>query len=215
MPYEFTLPLTEEDVRQLHIGDVLYIRGTLYTCRDMGHRRLVNAIEKNEELPFDLSNGVLWHCGPIVQYENDQWQIISAGSTTSSRFSSLGAYLIDTFSIRLTIGKGTMDEEAHQAMQRVGSCYVNTVGGCAALYAEAITAVHGVHWLDLGQPEAVWELEVDGLGPLIVSIDAEGNSIYDRIKAQAQKRINELSSRKGLKKSYAYLPKRVLAGRGG
>jgi fumarate hydratase subunit beta len=166
-------------------------------------------------MPFqDLLGGVLWHCGPIVEYVESEkrWIVKSAGSTTSSRFSPLGAVLIDHLKIRLTVGKGTMDRIAHEAMKRAGSCYLNTTGGCAALYAEQIESVENVYWTELGLPEACWVLRVNRLGPLIVGIDARGNSLYEKIGVSMRENLNEIYARHGLKNKYAYLPKRVPSG---
>lgn len=215
MPKEHVLemPLKEEKIRELKINDIVYLSGTIHTMRDMGHRKTVDLLEinKGDELPFDLRNGALWHCGPIVHFskEENQWIVVSAGSTTSSRFSILGAKLIELLPIRITIGKGTMNEEAHEAMKKIGSCYLNTTGGCAALYAEQIEKVQAVYWKELGLPEAIWVLKMNNFGPLIVGIDSWGNSIFKNIKEKTEKKLNQIYLRNNLKGKYAYLPKRV------
>lgn len=212
--YRISLPVSEEDIRKLRIGDVVYLTGTCYTMRDMAHRRAVEILQQEETLPFNLSKGALWHCGPIVRKENDKWVVVSAGSTTSSRFTLLGAELVRQLGVRVVIGKGTMGKEAVVAMKDVGSCYLGSIGGCAALYAEGIKDVKMVFWQDLGLPEAVWVLEVENLGPLVVSIDSHGNSLYEELKIKVKGKLAEVyekSSLMGGRKNYTYLPKRVPA----
>ncbi len=215
--YALRLPLKEEDIKQLHMGDIVYFTGIIHTLRDMGHRRVVDLAEQGKisEIPFQgLINGALWHCGPIVEFseEGRQWVVKSAGSTTSSRFSPLGAKMIEYLGIRITVGKGTMTEVAHEAMKKVGSCYLNTTGGCAAMYAQQIEAVENVYWTELGLPEACWVLRVKRLGPLIVGIDSYGRSLYDEMKSTVQKNLEGIYKEHGLKDKYAYLPKRVPSG---
>ena len=172
--YYFTMPVEEKDIRKLEIGDLVYLTGTCYTMRDMGHRRSVEILQQEEMLPFNLSKGALWHCGPIVKKEGEAWRVVSAGSTTSSRFTQLGAELIRQVKVRFTIGKGTMSADAVEAMKNIGACYLNSIGGCAALYAEQVKKVKMVFWTDLGLPEAIWVLEVEKLGPLVVGIMCSG-----------------------------------------
>jgi len=209
-----TTPLKEEEIRSLEIGDLVYLSGTVFTLRDMGHRRIIDLIENNreEQIPFNLYNSTLWHCGPIVKLDhNNSWNILSAGSTTSSRYTTLGAKLIKHYSLRAIIGKGTMFSEAHRAMKESGCCYLNTSGGCAAFYAQQIKEVENVYWQDLGLPEATWELSICKLGPLIVGIDAQGNSLFDNMEKIVKKNLKAIYKRHNLKKSYVNLPKRVPA----
>lgn len=214
--YRFTLPVGEDEVRKLRVGDIVYLSGLVYTMRDMGHRRAVEMLKKGEALPFDLAAGAIWHCGPIVRKVSDgkaecSWQVVSAGSTTSSRFTRLGAELIRRLKVRFTVGKGTMGDEAVAAMGEVGSVYLNTTGGCACLYAEQIQAVEAVHWTDLGLPEATWVMRVDNLGPLVVGIDSHGGSLFENVRSQMKEKLGRIYQTAGLQKEYSlsYLPKRV------
>ncbi len=214
--FELHLPLQEDEIRRLRMGDIVYFTGLVHTLRDMGHRRAIQMIQDGhmDEIPFQtLKGGALWHCGPIVRRQEDgQWIVNSAGSTTSSRFSPLGAELIKQMNIRLTIGKGTMTGAAVDAMKMTGSVFLNTTGGCAALYAKKIQRVERVYWEDLGLPEACWVLYVERLGPMIVGIDSLGNSIFDTVRWTMKKNLQESYRKHNLKESYAYLPKRVIIG---
>lgn len=211
---DLQLPLKEEEIRRLRVGDVVYFTGTVHTLRDMGHRRAVDMLHTGQadKIPFQtLSQGVLWHCGPIVRKKpNGTWEVLAAGSTTSSRFSALGAELISNLQIRITIGKGTMTAAAKKAMQRTGSVFLNTTGGCAALYAQQIDRVTNVFWEDLGLPEACWVMHVNRLGPLIVGIDANGDSLFENVQGTMERNLEESYAQHRLKKTYAYLPKRVI-----
>ncbi len=172
-------PLSKEDIKKLRTGDMVYLSGEIVTARDKAHQKAL----KDGEFPADIEDGVLFHAGPIVKKgpiarkEADGWKIIAIGPTTSSRMNSLEADFIKKFKISAIIGKGGMDSSVIEVMK--GNCvYLSMTGGCAALAAKAVKAVKDVHWPELGVPEAVWVLEVENLGPLIVAIDAEGNSIY-------------------------------------
>lgn len=206
--------LTEEVVRDLRVGDVVYYTGVVHTMRDMAHRRAVDLLERGENLPFDIHQGAVWHCAPVVSRVADRWVVRSAGPTTSSRFTELGAALIRNLKIRLVIGKGTMGSPAVQAMAEVGCCYLTMTGGCAALYADQINRVEHVIWTDLGLPEAVWVLQVSSLGPLVVGIDSTGASLYEQMGARLAGVLPDIYARCSVNpgRVYAYLPKRVAAG---
>ena len=210
--YRLTLPISEADARQLQCGDAVYVSGIVHTMRDMGHRRTVEMMARGEKLPFDLTNGALWHCGPIVKKNAaGKWETVSAGSTTSSRFTALGSQLIKDLKVRLTIGKGTMHKQAADTMSEVGSVFLNSTGGAASLYAGQIEEVVDVHWTDLGLPEAIWVLRVKDLGPLVVGIDSHGESIFVKIGRQMKANLVSIYEKSGIRADYdlAYLPKRV------
>ena len=211
--YRLEFPLTEEQVRELRMGDIVYLSGVVHTMRDMGHGRAVEMIENGEALPFDLSNSAIWHSAPIVRKdESGKWHVMASGSTTSSRFTELGSKLLETYHMRCTIGKGTMGPQAVETMKRVGSVYLNTTGGTAALYAQQVEEVVDVKWLDLGLPEAVWMLRVKDFGPLIVGIDSHGNSLYDTMRESMSQRLEKECEKAGVSLShkYTYLPTNLL-----
>jgi tartrate/fumarate subfamily iron-sulfur-dependent hydro-lyase beta chain len=209
--HHLTLPFTEEQVRDLKVGDSVYLSGSLYTMRDMGHRRAVEMIRRGEALPFDLAAGAIWHCGPIVRKVEGQWQVVSAGSTTSSRFTPLGSELMRALKVRCIVGKGTMGAEAVTTMGEIGSCFLNSTGGCASLYAQQLAGVEAVYWTDLGLPEATWVLRANDLGPLVVGIDTHGESIFESRRKEMARVLPGIYERSHLDPAYAlsYLPKRV------
>lgn len=206
------LPASEEAVRALEMGDIVYLKGRIFTSRDRAYARAVERLEKGERLPMDYNQGALWHCGPIMSKdEAGNWQLEAAGATTSSRFSARAAYLIRALHQRVTLGKGTMNPEAVEAMKEVGAVFLSSTGGCAALYAEQIKRVAGVNWLDLEMCDAVWEFETECMGPFIVNIDSRGNSLYEKKRKEVKEKIRDYYRRAGIDGSYdySYLPKRT------
>lgn len=171
-------PLTDVDVSNLMAGDIVYLTGRVFTARDKAHKEINGEAGKAGLLPFDFSGGVLYHCGPLAKSEGGNWRIVSAGPTTSARMNSHESEVIEKLSIRAIIGKGGMDEAVSAALQKNGCVYLAYTGGAGALAASKIKSVSGVHWLDLGMAEAVWELEVADFGPLIVAMDSHGGSLY-------------------------------------
>ncbi len=211
--FKIQLPAGEQAIRELRVGDIVYLSGTLCTLRDMGHRRAVDALARGEDLPFDLAGSALWHSGPITRRGDGRWHLVSAGPTTSSRFTPLGAELIRRLGIRVVVGKGTMGPPAVEAMKEVGGCFLNATGGCAVLYAHQVEEVVTVHWLDLGEPEAAWVVRARDMGPLVVGIDSTGDSLFDRMRAGMAPRLAEVYRRAGIApdERFTYLPKRVPA----
>lgn len=175
------LPLNERDVKKLKLGQVLSVSGPLVTGRDELHIRALERAKEGGEIPKDLTGATLYHCGPIMKKEGDVWTVLAAGPTTSARMNKLEAEFIRKFKIRAIIGKGGMSEEVAQAMKESGCVYLAATGGTAVTLADELQCV-GVEWEDLGMAEAMWKFEANNFGPLVVAIDAKGNSIYDRVK---------------------------------
>lgn len=205
------LPISESDARKLKVGDRVYVSGIVHTMRDMGHRRVVEMMQRGERLPFNLKDGAIWHCGPIVKKINDKWEIMSAGPTSSSRFTELGARLVKELHVRLTIGKGAMGLPMINALKDVGGVYLVATGGCAALYAKNVVNVENVHWLELGMPEATWVLKVYQLGPLIVGIDSEGNALAQMVLDKVRTRIEDIYKEENIDptRTYVWWPKNI------
>ncbi|WP_324734787.1 FumA C-terminus/TtdB family hydratase beta subunit [Thermococcus sp. SY098] len=171
---ELKAPLSKKDVLKLKTGDIVHLSGVIYTARDLAHRKIVE-LARRGKLPFDLEGAVIYHCGPIVR-KNERFEIISAGPTTSAR---MNRYLDEVLSLGVKgiIGKGGMNPEPFKRHKAV---YFAFTGGAGSLAAKSIKRVRDVFWLDeLGTPEAVWVLEVEKF-PLLVAIDAYGNSIYKK-----------------------------------
>jgi fumarate hydratase subunit beta len=196
---KLTTPLDEDAIRDLNISDVVYLSGEIFTARDEAHVRALEYLEGGKELPLRLKDAAVFHCGPIMQKKGDEWHLIAAGPTTSSRMNSLEPELIEKFGVRAIIGKGGMSKPTLDAMEKFGCVYLAITGGAALLAAKGIKSVKAVHWLDLGMPEALWVLESENFGPLIVAMDAHGNSLYENVENDTNKKIPDVREKLGLK----------------
>ncbi|HIP99259.1 TPA: fumarate hydratase [Candidatus Bipolaricaulota bacterium] len=187
----FETPIAEEEVRALAAGDVIYVSGLLFTARDEAHKLLLE-----RGAPFPLEGLALFHCGPVVQKVEGGWRVVAAGPTTSARMELFQAEFLKKFRPRVIIGKGGMGERTLKALGEVGAVYTHFTGGAGALAAQAIRGVKEVHWLEeLGIPEAVWVLEVERFGPLVVAMDAHGRSLYKDLAVEVEKNMERIRAR--------------------
>jgi len=179
MEYHLKIPVKDDQIKKLKVGDVLYISGILFTARDEAHHMIL----EKDRIPFDPSEMGLYHCGPLMKKTNDKWQVVSAGPTTSSRMELFEDKLLEKYGIKIIIGKGGMGKNTQKALQKYTCVYTSYTGGAGALAADKIEEVKKVYWLEeLSMPEAVWIFKVEEFGPLVVSMDSYGDSIYDKIK---------------------------------
>jgi tartrate/fumarate subfamily iron-sulfur-dependent hydro-lyase beta chain len=179
LEYHLNIPASKDEIKKLHIGDILYISGKIFTARDEAHHMML----EKDKIPFDPSEMALFHCGPLMKEEKGKWQVVSAGPTTSSRMEIFEDKFIDKYGINLIIGKGGMGDRTEMALQKYTGVYTAYTGGAGALAAEKVEEVLGVYWLEeLGMPEAVWIFKVKDFGPLVVAIDSNGKSIYRELK---------------------------------
>lgn len=191
-------PISEETVRKLNVGDIVYLNGEFYTGRDEVHIRALEYLKEGKEIPVDFKNAALFHCGPIMKKEGEKWSLVAAGPTTSSRMNSLEPDFIEKFGVRAIIGKGGMSRPTLEAMRKFGCVYLAITGGAAVLAAKGVKQVKGVHWLDLGMPEAVWVLEAQNFGPLVVGMDTHEKSLYENVDSNVKKNLGEVKKRLGL-----------------
>jgi fumarate hydratase class I len=200
-------PFTETDVRALKAGDIVRLSGRVFTGRDRLHKHLA----ESGACPVSLRDGALFHCGPVVVpllpspflpspsqplCGRDEWRVVAAGPTTSVREEPYMARVIERFGVRVVIGKGGMGAATREACARCGCVYLQAVGGAAALLAQRIKRVAGVHFLEeFGATEALWELEVEAF-EAVVGIDAHGRSLYDEIRAVSAEALRRLTGKK-------------------
>ena len=189
-------PITEEQARSLSCGDVVFLQGTVLAWRDRAIERMFELYDRGEKFPVNLDGSVHWHCGPIVRKTESGWTIISAGPTSSTRFSKAEAKAVEEFGVRIIVGKGGMYSETREALKRKGAAFLAAVGGSASFYAKQICRVKEVHWLDLGLPEAIWVLEMRDFGPLLVTMDSRGRSLYDELGIEEN--LRKLYTEKGI-----------------
>lgn len=181
-------PFTEDKIRALKVGDMVEITGKLFTGRDAVHKYL----HEGGEIPVSLQNQIIYHCGPVVIKQGKGWKVTAAGPTTSTREEPYQADIIKKFGVRAVIGKGGMGDKTRKACQDYGCVYLHAVGGAAQVLAEAIKSVDNVHMLEkFGSPEAIWELTVKDF-PVVVTIDAHGQSLHSQIQNQSQEQLKTL-----------------------
>lgn len=168
-------PITEEKVRSLEAGDKVLLSGTVYTARDAAHKRMVEALDRGEEPPFEIEGNAIYYVGPCPAKPG---QVIgSAGPTTSYRMDPFAPRLIKE-GLRIMIGKGERNAEVIDTMKIKGAVYLGAIGGAAALISKCIKEAKIIAYDDLGT-EAVRKLVVEKL-PLICVIDSKGNNLYKR-----------------------------------
>lgn len=181
-------PISEEQIRDLRVGDVVTINGPMHTGRDALHKYLME-----NDAPVDLEGGVIYHCGPVMlKDENEKWHVKAAGPTTSIREEPYQADIIKKFGIRAVIGKGGMGAKTLAGLKESGAVYLNAIGGAAQYYAQCITDVTGVHFLkEFGVPEAMWHLEAKKFAA-IVTMDAHGNSLHADVEKSSLEKLAAL-----------------------
>lgn len=194
-----------EEVSSLRAGDIVYLSGAVFTMRDSAHHRLFSDSDRGSLPPVSLGGAAVWHTGPVVRKAGENWEVTSVGSTTSYRFTGVTPRLLEEFGVKAIVGKGGIGPEAVEAIKRTGSVFLSTVGGCAGIYAQNVKRVRNVHWVEMGLPEAVWELEVEKLGALIVTIDATGDNLYGKTMRQVGGRLEEIYSGLGIHPDYRYI----------
>ena len=179
IPLKF--PLSEAQVRNLKVGDIVLLDGVMHTGRDTLHHYLMT-----HDSPVDLNGSAIYHCGPVALKQGEKWFLNAAGPTTSGREEPYQADVIKKTGIRAVIGKGGMGVKTLNALKEHGAVYLNAIGGAAQYYTKCITEVTGVDFLEFGIPEAMWHINVKEF-PAIVTMDAHGNSLHaDVEKASAQ-----------------------------
>jgi fumarate hydratase class I len=179
-------PITEAKVRGLKVGDVVLVRGEMYTGRDAVHAWLM----KNPP-PVDLNGAVLYHCGPVMMKDGDKWTVKAAGPTTSIREEPYQADVIKRYGVRVVIGKGGMGPKTSAALKEFGAVYLNAIGGAAQYYARTVREVIDVNLIDFGIPEAMWHLRVEGF-PAIVTMDSHGNSLHADVEKSSAEELERL-----------------------
>lgn len=173
---QLTMPLSEDQVRALKVGDVLLLSGMMHMGRDVLHHHLMTY-----DSPVNLDGGVIYHCGPVALKKGDRWLMNAAGPTTSIREEPYQGEIIRKFKVRAVIGKGGMGAKTLTALKDVGAVYLSAIGGAAQYYTKCIEEVEGVDFLEFGVPEAMWHVRVKDF-PVIVTMDAHGNSLHAEVE---------------------------------
>ena len=184
-----TTPFTEEDIRALRTGDVIYISGDIVTGRDDVH---IRAVSEGMDLPAEIRGKALMHAGPIVTGSaEDGYSLVAIGPTTSMRMEKLEYDFIKKTGVRLIIGKGGMGKRTAEACREFGAVHCVLPAGNAVFTALCTEEITDAGWLDLGMAEAFWSIRVRELGPLIVSIDSNGKNLFEEKKKEYASRKEE------------------------
>jgi tartrate/fumarate subfamily iron-sulfur-dependent hydro-lyase beta chain len=193
LEYHFKTPVPEAELRNLKIGDLIYLTGTVITARDEAHKKALELHEQGKKLPVDFRGVGVFHCGPIMRMSKNEWEVVAAGPTTSTRMEIFEDKFIETFKPAVIIGKGGMGERTSEACKKFGCVYTAFTGGAALLAAKGIKKVRGVFWLEeLGMPECLWVYETENFGPLIVAIDTRGGNLTQDVGKKVNANRNRI-----------------------
>jgi L(+)-tartrate dehydratase beta subunit len=191
--HELTFPIDDpQEILKLRAGDEVIVQGHIIGIRD---RTQIRIFDDGVEPPMDLRGAFLLHTAPNVRkVAEGRYEPICVGTTTSARMVRFTEPLGAQCAVRAICGKGGFPDEAIEPMQRLGMVYLAIVGGAAALETTQIEEIEEVAWEEL-MPECLWKFRVKDFGPLIVGIDAHGNSLYRDVQERATKKLEELYAR--------------------
>jgi L(+)-tartrate dehydratase beta subunit len=199
--YDFSMPITEAQVRGLRCNDTITLNGALYGIRDATQ---IHMFDRGRKTRFELAGHAVLHTAPNVRKVEKSkahpagYAPICIGTTTSDRMERFTRPLMQQYGVRLVIGKGGLREGSLKSFQDLGGAYLAIIGGTAALETTWIEAIEDVDLDDLN-PESLWKFRVNGFGPLLVAMDSRGESLYTRVKTAAQQKRAEALKRLGVR----------------
>jgi len=201
---KLSIPIPDEAIRQLKVGDPVSLSGIMLTGRDAAHKWMVETFVKGSREPQGddqavyqaikpmLDGGAIYHCGPVVAgLETGEYRFVAAGPTTSIREEPYQSDVMQHFNLKAVIGKGGMGPKTLAACKDVPGVYLHAIGGAATLIAQSVKKVLGAHKLDFGVPEALWVLQVEDF-PAVVTMDSHGNSLHAEIEARSRAALEAL-----------------------
>ena len=198
--HEFHMPVSEDDVRKLRVGDHVVLQDTLFGIRDA---TLIHMFDKDRETRLDLGGHAVIHTAPNVKkvpVSNScpaGYQSICIGTTTSARMERFTRPLMEANGVRMIIGKGGLGEDSARAFRDLGGVYLAIIGGTAALETTWIEQIQDVDMDDLN-PESLWQFRIKDFGPLLVAMDAHGGSLYDVVRTNAEDKRAAALARMGI-----------------
>jgi L(+)-tartrate dehydratase beta subunit len=198
--HEFHMPVSENDVRKLRVGDHVVLQDTLFGIRDA---TLIHMFDKDRETRLDLGGHAVIHTAPNVKkvpVSNScpaGYQSICIGTTTSARMERFTRPLMEANGVRMIIGKGGLGEDSARAFRDLGGVYLAIIGGTAALETTWIEQIQDVDMDDLN-PESLWQFRIKDFGPLLVAMDAHGGSLYDAVRTNAEDKRAAALARMGI-----------------
>ncbi|OGO70476.1 MAG: fumarate hydrolyase [Chloroflexi bacterium RBG_19FT_COMBO_62_14] len=202
--HNLTIPIPDEAIRGLKVGDPVSLSGVMITGRDTAHKWMVETFVKEarppegddrevyEALKDLLAGGAIYHCGPVVAgLDTKEYRFVAAGPTTSTREEPYQGDVMHHFNVKAVIGKGGMGPKTLAACQEVPGVYLHAIGGAASLIAQSVQRVLAVHKLAFGVPEAMWVIEVKDF-PAVVTMDAHGASLHAEVEARSKTNLERL-----------------------
>ncbi len=201
---KLTIPISDEEIRDLKMGDPVMLTGIILTGRDSVHKWMVETFVKQTSEPQGddlevyeaikplLDGGIIYHCGPVVAgLDTGDYKFVAAGPTTSIREEPYQGPVMDHFNIKGVVGKGGMGAKTLKACEDVPGVYFSAIGGAATLIAESVQEVKTVYKMEFGVPEAIWVLDVKDF-PVVVTMDSHGQSLHADIEEKSQAVFDEL-----------------------
>jgi len=199
--YDLRAPLTEAQARALRVDDTVTLAGTLFGIRDATQ---IHMFDRGRKTRFDLSGHAVIHTAPNVRKVDKDaknptgYAPACIGTTTSDRMERFTRPLMQQYGVRLVIGKGGLREDSLKSFAELGGAYLAIIGGTAALETTWVEAIEDVDLDDL-HPESLWKFRVRGFGPLLVAMDAHGQSLYTNVQTDARSRRAEVLRRLGVR----------------
>lgn len=187
------LPLSPEDARKLKVGDLVLLDGELIITVGLPtHKRMMSFIEDGMPLPFDFTGATFAHLSLCCREDGDRLEPVYINPTTSTRFNALMPTLIRKLGITAIGGKGGLSDECVEAMREVGCVYFSVVGGASALMSMGVEEIIETAWDDMIMQFRLTRIRVSGFGPVTIAIDANGNSVYKSLAADARARLPQI-----------------------
>lgn len=201
---EINIPISDEIIRELKVGEPVLLNGIMVTGRDAAHKWMIETFIKKtrapqgddlaayEDLKKLLNGAVIYHCGPVVAgLETKEYRFVAAGPTTSIREEPYQADVMKHFNVKGVIGKGGMGAKTLKGCEETPGVYFHAIGGAASFIAQSVKKVLGVYKLDFGVPEAMWVVEVKDF-PVVVTMDAHGQSQHAVVESSSRAVLDEL-----------------------
>ncbi len=201
---QLTIPIGDEAIRELKVGDPVLLSGVMLTGRDVAHKWMVETFVKKTREPRGddlavyeaikplLNGSAIYHCGPVVYgLDTKDYRFVAAGPTTSTREEPYQGDVMHHFNVKAVIGKGGMGKKTLAACEQVPGVYLHAIGGAASLIAQTVERVLGVYKLEFGVPEALWVIKVEDF-PAVVTMDAHGSSLHAEIETRSAAQLERL-----------------------
>lgn len=190
MTTKIDLPVSEEEIRKLKVGDEVLLSGMMITARDKAHKFMVE--KKPDFLRPHLKDTIIYHCGPVVNKTDEGYEFVAAGPTTSAREEIYQDIIIEEYQVRGVIGKGGMGDRTLAALKKFGAVYLHAIGGASQVLAQSVVKVHDVLMLEeFGTPEAFWLIEVKDF-PVVVTMDSNGDSLHTELKKRSDDAMQQI-----------------------